>query len=869
MENLIKILNILFCKVPEEELAEALLKPEFAFRKPGKAKRLFTQYAKDELAGYSGDELALIFDHLVRNTGDACGLADAPEEISDLALSTVMRFSKQVLRLTGSMPKCRIEHVGNWRSAFLELGQDIFVCAFLAGEDRASGYQRRNFAWPAVIRTDHGGLNALLARGLAENHHHLYGSSQSFALSWCCMMNHPEDHRRIDKQFDDFLQPNMSGRSGVNLFSSRERVAYASFLRAQLFRCLKKPEEDISFSDGLDSVNWNLIRSLRQIYGAGVPQSDNSLQCLDYALEPQVYDAAPDAAYRALAGERSFLYSCFWHILDGKTDPKMRLAFYLYLVLKLKFRSELIQVNRQTGFQNFANYQDRKTELFEHRPCYWAELLRMALKAPFTEGTVTSLETRIKPRDSLVDTYKMVWDTDKLGLYAQDGSDEWNATLNPRHRQDELSPFFYVMHYTKSKDPALTGRDPIALVCRHQKLRQKVRKQSLAVAKALTLSDHFCRRVRGIDCAANEIGCPPEVFAQAYRFMRGYRDADFQRGSTILSKIRRLGVTYHVGEDFLDIAGALRAIDEAVTFLQMQRGDRIGHGLGLGVRPETHYRMKGRRIYLSKQERLDDLVWLLFRSRELDVRMDAHLYGCLKKEAETLMIEIYGDAMHHEGWGLSLTDYYCAMALRGDDPNCYREKKYRPNQELTPYEAFAVSDHSEALPTYRNYEHYAAIYYYYQFDNDVKRRGCQVISRDVTPEYIHLMECAQQKLQEDLERKGIVIECNPSSNVLIGTFQNYQDHPIFRFHDGGLAETSGRETGPNLEVCVNTDDLGVFDTSLEFEYAMLFDALTKETKADGKRKYTQEQILHYLEQLRLMGFGAVFPDNQTDIAKDR
>ena len=869
-----KILDIIFRRIPAEELVEQLSALEGNRKEARTALHLFKQYAPQELPGYSADELSMIFQHLVQDNRRLTDIETNMLPLADIALSTVIHFSEKVLRLVGDAPKCRIEQVRYWRMAFLHLGQDVFVCAFLAGEDHRKRRVRNDLTWPAVIRTDHGGLNTLLDRGLAENHQHLYGSSQSFPLSWCCMMNFPEDQHRIDKEFDIFLQAQTNRRGTIDLLSSRKRVEYASHLRATLFKWLKspgnEPEEEVMLCDRLESVDQNLIRNLRQLYGAGVPQRDGQAKCLDYALEYPVFYAAPDAHYRVLAGERNFLYQCFRSYLDGRMGPQTQKTFYLYLVLKAQFRSELIQVNKYVGFQNFADYQDRKTSLFAHHSCYWAELMRMALNAPLTEGSVSSLETRMIPRTSAPETIKRIREADSLKQFA----DREVSRLYIEDAQEEStnadSPFFYVLHYTKRKDVDWNERNPMAVLCRHQRLRKHIRKQSLAMAQALSRYDFFSQRVRGIDSASNEIGCPPEVFAQAFRFMRGYRDADFRSGCGFSTNTtKRLGVTYHVGEDFLDIAGAMRAIDEAVTFLQMQRGDRIGHALGLGVSPELHYRLKGHRIYLPKQDRLDDLVWLLFRSRELGARMDPHLYGCLKAEAETLLIEIYGDVINREGWNINLTDYYCAMSLRGDDPNCYREKVFQDHYDLTPYDEFAVSTHSDNLTAYRNYSVCSGLYYCYHFDSDVKRRGCQVITRDVGEQYIELMQCVQRKLQEYLERLGIAIECNPSSNVLIGTFQTYRDHPIFRFHDAGLENDLTVSSGPNLDVCVNTDDLGVFDTSLEFEYALLFDALSQEKKEDGTNKYTKEQILNYLEKIRCMGLDAVFPNNRFEPGRRR
>ena len=46
-------------------------------------------------------------------------------------------------------------------------------------------------------------------------------------------------------------------------------------------------------------------------------------------------------------------------------------------------------------------------------------------------------------------------------------------------------------------------------------------------------------------------------------------------------------------------------------------------------RQEVHYAKKGSRIFMPKQQRLDDLVWLLYRGRELGTHIDPHMYGCL------------------------------------------------------------------------------------------------------------------------------------------------------------------------------------------------------------------------------------------------
>lgn len=196
MEMHAKNLDILFRRIPAEEVLRQTRNSVLGGVGNDAAKETFKRYAFDTHPGYSLDELDWIFRHLQMEVaklkhphsrrristevkqGNDCSLAW-------LALFSVISFSEKTLHQLGQMPTCRMEQITPWRQAFLNLGQDLFVCAYLAREDIKACRIRKDFTWPAVIRTDCVPLNMLLDRGLAENHQHLYGSSQSFALSWC------------------------------------------------------------------------------------------------------------------------------------------------------------------------------------------------------------------------------------------------------------------------------------------------------------------------------------------------------------------------------------------------------------------------------------------------------------------------------------------------------------------------------------------------------------------------------------------------------------------------------------------------------------------------------------------------------------
>lgn len=884
----IKALNVLLRRIPASIRLDRL-----RTHQAGKAdlQSLFQQYAHTELPGFTheewncqfrllSDEAMRMIQSMGRSMAQRYKVCIPSEE--ELVIYTVLRLAKKFISMDGELPVCRIEHLSAWRRAYLSLGQDLFVCAYLAWYDAAQDIDRQNFTWPAVINTDHIGLNTLLSQQVAENHQHLFGSSQTFGLSWCHIMNDAQVHRKLDVgekgSFEKLLEPAVLTDSTHKILSMKECATYACRYRLELFDWIMgiKTGSD-SWTNEIEPA-MGLQESIQchlQVYGAQVPQQDGSSAQLDYALTYSIYNYAPNAAYRALAGERCLLYQCFrrffqGNLLDDEADIPLKLC--LYLQLKALIRSEIIQTNGMTGFRNFQKYQDRKM-LLCNTHYYQAELIRMGIAAPMLEGTVVSLETRIAPKNTVKENRDFIAAIDRYAQYSWYNQAEAMFPMPATHQKDHkagplhygLQPYFYVFHFIKGPDALPKDGYELVVACRHDAKRKEIRKQAVALAQALSIYPNFARRIRGIDAASNEIGCPPEVFAQAYRFLRNFSAKTYAISSILHPpSMPRLGLTYHAGEDFMDIASGLRSIDEAVTLLKLQRGDRIGHALALGIEPAAYYEGKHQHILVTKQERLDDLVWLLFHSRELDVRIDHMLYRRLRDEAERLLQELYGSLLQDEGSVVTLAQYHDAMKLRGDNPYCYvsGEKFEAPQVLMDHYESFAWEKSME-LDECRRSKMIVRLIHLYHFSAEVKRKGNAVFPVKINEEYIRLMWEMQERMQHDLHQRGIVIECNPSSNVQIGTFHSYQQHPMFRFYNYGLnPDAKADNKVKQMHICINTDDLGVFDTSQEFEYAMVFDALKQCVDDKGHQVYCEADILRYLEEIRQMGFQAVFPNNE-------
>ena len=157
--------------------------------------------------------------------------------------STLVLYADKVLHYDGENLTCRSEKALNWRSIYLRLGQDIFTTAWLAWYNHMAcpdKMQSRKMTWPAILKTDDAKLNNIFRKGLAENHFHLHGSTQSFALSWVCLMNHPtgiHTYLNNEPKFKENLNYNVSSGAVDNVMDWERRILYAAMIRALLFEC--------------------------------------------------------------------------------------------------------------------------------------------------------------------------------------------------------------------------------------------------------------------------------------------------------------------------------------------------------------------------------------------------------------------------------------------------------------------------------------------------------------------------------------------------------------------------------------------------------------------------------------------------------
>lgn len=802
------------------------------------------------LPGYSGDEIRMRYKYLKKQC----------MESDHSIFGLLYEYADKVLIRKNQTPVCRMKEILNWNSITLRLGQDLFVTSWMAWNDVKNGKSGPGFSytfnWPSCLHTDDLQLNKLMESGLAENHFHLGGSTQVFPLSWAAMMNHPSliySSVCSNGRFSRNLVIDRSAYSKENEMRWIKLLRYAALIRVLLFTiCISKQKNHEKilndfFLYDLKMDNASIekrVESVRLRYGTRVRIKDFCSKCLDYAMSDELYKVDTSDYHRLLTSERALLYHCFSNIYQNEMNSFEKSLFYFYLLIKSNFRSELIQTNFRCGFYNFSQYQDRKYQFYSLRE-YEIEAQRLAVCANIKDNCLKSLEARIMPGRSAKQMAGNLYYYDKLvGLSSV----------------DDLQTMFYVVHFPKSSIENQINESDVSVIPRPR--NWKTRNCVYGQAKAIYNFRQYCWnvknianqnlqfRLKGIDACSSEIGCRPENFATEFRFLRSSEVGNYNN-NFLFQEIpkRQLGITYHVGEDFLDICDGLRAVDEAIQFLGLKSGDRIGHGLVLGLDPELYYQNRYKKIYISKQDYLDNCIWLLFRTLEWGITLTSAEREFLKSEARRISSEIYGTIEVGQNTDIYDTLYH-SWQLRGDHPSLYMTGEYQRKQHFSiySYDDYMVGDRQ--FDCYRDDKCIANLYYRYHFDEKVKRKGLEVIAVDIEDWYVKLMGKLQEYMCHNrIADNRIAIECNPTSNKLIGYFNAYDEHPILKFNDNILNPVS---VHPQILVSVNTDDLGVFDTSLSYEYALIFRAIQRKRHSQGD--FNDQKIYDYLAHIISNGF---------------
>lgn len=867
MDNLRHTLEILFCKINPERVIRQWLKGESVDYTAQIPHEEFVDYGEILHRDLNRDELSAIYRIAFSDWNST------PETLLRLGykrqtniFNILIKFVRELLCETNELPVCKFQNLLRWRDVSLKLGEDILTTAFFAYKDISSDRDRHFFSWPSVVSTDNSTLKEILSKDVTDLHFHLIGSSLNFDIGWIALMNEIRNKKKCFYRLQNLRSPHVK----INIQDSYHWSLYALAVKAcairqllfrvlikelhveniacewenlykQILLCEEECELDMYIIE-LQDINERLKLSYAREFN----------NCLaDYAIKKSIASKNENSEFNhniILYGERWMMYKMFRIIFQTTSDFRysFKALFYAYLLIKIRIRSEFVQVNNYIGFQNFKNYQDRKTLFIQPQSIYERLLVSLAINNSIKSQKVNYLEVRIPPQNTI-----------EKNLYTLKLLDGFiDSELKDR--------YYYIFHFLKEQDQ-WNEYYKYFYQPRHTKLRKKIKEQALAINLIRQQYSETKKRVVGIDAAGAEIGCRPEVFAQVYRFLKKY-SCELEHHFLQEESLGILGFTYHVGEDFFDIVDGLRAIDEVITFLNFRSGDRLGHCLALGVSPEMFYEQKHYHIIIQKQDLLDNVVWLMMQIQQYDINCSQSLLLELRQKYDELFSEIFCSQDLNTTTNrqtscscyIPYNIYYMSWLLRGDNPYLYQNQDTL-HPAMNYWDMCGENRFMEKIDNARKNSTACKLYHRYHFDYDVRRLGREYVEYKITQDYIHLIYKIQNAMMHDIANKQLMIECNPTSNKLIGGYNLYSDLPLKRFFNYGLtSDCSELDQCPQLSISINTDDLGVFSTSISNEYALIAIALEKIKNIDGTKKYNTHMIYNWLENIRKMGSACRF-----------
>lgn len=771
----------------------------------------------------------------------------------------LLHYTRNMLVERDGVPVCRYNQLLRWRSLAYKLGEDLFTTSFLAFDDLQERRERESFYWTPVIGQDNPTINHLLGKGVVDLHFHLRGSSLNYELNWIALMNHIRNRRKAFAQLRKCLSYRTSTLDHEKWDTFYQVTLKACCIRLYLFYLVMGSPDDC---DWLKSA---LIMDDDVLMQSEIQQRINVARCqryglLDYATPQPPPQYALSQTDQLLSGERLILYRMFRRIYSGDASYDEQVLFYVYLLQKAHIRKELIQLNEMEGFGNFSDYERRKEVFIMNDRRFQSLVPKLAVDAAFACGNLKYLECRISPKDTCRDLLRTIQLLDRQISLNEAGGVPVNK-------------YYYILHFIKKPD-IKEQKSETNLIddvpYRHFQLRKEIRKQGMAMLEALNNYPKLRNRIIGIDAANSELYCRPEVFGPIYRYIKRYDGKSSPNA-------RSLRYTFHVGEDFWDITDGLRAIDEAILFLNLDANDRLGHALALGTNVKAYYQFRNYRVVMSKQNVMDNAMWLTFKAKELGISLSNDVALELQRTFNMYYDEIYLNLISKEQdqcptakeydrfrdllmQGRDMYVYYQSWLLRGDDPAYLRSgQHYDTLWSLTEKNLC-----NEYVIQARRHCAARSLFRCYHYSGQVRRIGNEKCEVKIMPEIITLIEQVQHQMCHQIAKLHLGIEANITSNQFIGSMNRYIQHPIVKLYQLGLYTNGEDADCPYLSVSVNTDDRGIFDTSIEEEYALLALALEKEKDQNCQPRYQPRHVYDWLNHIREMGFEQQFRRDNAD-----
>ena len=333
----------------------------------------------------------------------------------------------------------------------------------------------------------------------------------------------------------------------------------------------------------------------------------------------------------------------------------------------------------------------------------------------------------------------------------------------------------------------------------------------------------------GIDAASLENATPVWVFAPVFEKARDSSIDLIGRSAHDRNYMQSLGFTFHAGEDFRHILSGLRRIDEVAEHLKFHAGDRIGHGIALGIQPQK-WREQNPVVILPQLEALENYLWAYDTLSSHYSNFQAAILTYMEKRIYGLSRKIYGEDKEGIATELLIDGYH---------------QLFSPKTEIASCEAFEMAERelcrklADGETVQWKPELVAAARHCKVF---VKKME-QPIHCEITQQDILIIEELQKILKKKLGKKGIVLEVNPSSNTAIADLDILCESQFYQMNQ--------LNDDQNIIVCINSDDPAVFNTNVSNELAYIYYGMLE-------KGISREAALLWIDRVRRNGMNSSF-----------
>lgn len=776
------------------------------------------------------------------------------QHVGDLPWIVLGSLAERYLERRDGRVAVRHELFGEWHELQPFLSPLAVIVAFLVDEGRGPApcvdprpFLADEIGETAIIGAADPGLDDLIAReGLNELHMHLNGSTELDVL-WPDVCSAP------DAFYSELLDAlNKNPEPSMELYEQLE-PGLRPYTVYQRFRAVRRVRRHLALELAPQVDGGAPTTGLTALLRA----AEFSLSDCDWAhplstplsLHPTraLFGGPP---HRPIVEEASLLYACLAALRREPGHLAIGTGLYFNLLMVTVLARLAVQQVDESGFDQFQKFTLLGTrERIERR--YVARFRQLNGRKPF--DTLRHLEGRFAPKATVAKTRALIADI-------VDGYLEFRGCRSERRDGDlRGAPPPCLLGRTCDHTPCgVWGRAnaELALVahfikrptsdandssrrCRDSDLRIALNEQARVLETLHKGSATVRALLRGIDGASNELHAPPEPFAPAFRLAR------------------RAGIpraTFHVGEDFRHLLSGIRAVAEALDFLDLRSGDRVGHATSLGIDPALWLARTAPRAVLRRIDILDDAVFAFhaFASIGGYAQEMLHLERLIAQHSEFLYGHEQSPDLLQRAWELRRLD---ALEVRAVERALLRDGQALTGQAVAREARFLAETSADA---HRSAElcliadmvaRSAAAYGVFSRRHalDPKRANERV---DV--EAAQISKEAYAALQNYVlglvNGRGVALETLPTSNLRISFYDGMDEHHLYRWL--GLCEPTITN---HPTVCIGSDDPGIFATNLCNEYAAIGSVLRH------RFKLTASEAAGRLEQLNANGRVHRFP----------